>query len=128
MTEKIMAEELVRLFRDNMWKLHGLPESVILDRGSQFAAELNEMLEIKTKLLTSFHLQTDGQMEMTDQELEQYLRMYINHRQSNWLEWLVTVEFAFNNKVHTATKLSLFKVNYRREQRISFKIKKRESM
>ena len=39
-TEKTTAEELARLFRDNMWKLHGLPESIISDRGPQFAAGL----------------------------------------------------------------------------------------
>ena len=87
MIEKTMAEGLVRLFRDNVWKLHGLPESVISDRGLQFAAglikELNKMLGIETKLSTAYHLQTDGQMERTNQELEQYLRMYFNHRQSN---------------------------------------------
>ena len=87
MIEKTMAEGLVRLFRDNVWKLHGLPESVISDRGLQFAAglikELNKMLGIETKLSTAYHLQTDGQMERTNQELEQYLRMYVNHRQSN---------------------------------------------
>ena len=55
------------MFRDNVWKLHGLPESVVLDRGSQFAAELtkelNRMLEIQMKLSTAFHPQTDGQTE-----------------------------------------------------------------
>jgi len=65
--EKTLAEGLARLFRNNMWKLHGLPESIISDRGPQFAAglmkELNEMLEIKSKLLTAFHPQTDGQTE-----------------------------------------------------------------
>jgi len=59
--EKIMAKGLVKLFRDNMWKLYGLSKSVILDRGPQFITglmkELNEMLEIETKLLTVFHLQ-----------------------------------------------------------------------
>jgi len=58
-TEKISAEGLVRLFRDNVWKLHGLPESIISDRGLQFAAglmkELNEILGIKSKLLMTFH-------------------------------------------------------------------------
>ena len=87
MTEKITAEELAKLFRDNVWKLHKLPESVILDRRPQFAAELmkelNEMLEIEIKLLIAFHPQTDGQIERTNQELEQYLRMYIDYRQNN---------------------------------------------
>jgi len=65
--EGMLVEGLARLFRDNMWKLHGLPESVVSDRGPQFAAELmkelNKMLGIKTKLSTTFHPQTDGQTE-----------------------------------------------------------------
>ena len=64
-TEGTLAEGLVRLFRDNIWKLHRLPESVVSDRGPHFAAELtkelNRMLGIKTKLLTAFHPQTDEQ-------------------------------------------------------------------
>ena len=66
-TEGTLVEDLARLFRDNVWKLHGLPESVVLDRGPQFVAELmkelNRILGIETRLLTALHLQMDGQME-----------------------------------------------------------------
>jgi len=66
-TKGTSAEGLARLFRDNVWKLHRLPESVVSDRGLQFAAELmkelNRMLGIEIRLLTVFHPQTDGQME-----------------------------------------------------------------
>ena len=128
-TEKTTVEGLAKLFRDNVWKLHRLLESVILDRGPQFVAELmrelNKMLGIETKLSMAYHPETDGQTERTNQELEQYLRMYVNHRQNNWAEWLATVEFAFNNKVHTATKSSLFQVNYGRELRMGFDIRKK---
>ena len=51
--------------------------------------------------------------------------MYVNHRQNNWSEWLATAEFAFNNKVHTVTKSSPFKVNYGREPRMGFNIRKK---
>jgi len=82
-TEKTSAEGLARLFRDHVWKLHGLPESIISDRGAQFAAnlmkELNQILEIETRLSTAFHPQMDGQTEQTNQELKQYLRMFIDH-------------------------------------------------
>ena len=65
--EKTLAEGLARLFRDNVWKLHGLPKSIISNRGPQFIAglmrELNKMLEIKSKISTVFRPQTDGQME-----------------------------------------------------------------
>ena len=57
--EKTSVEGLARLFRDNVWKLHGLPESIILDRGPQFVAglmrELNRMLGIESKLSMAFH-------------------------------------------------------------------------
>ena len=57
-------ERLARLFRDNLWKLHGLPESVVSDKGPQFAAELtkelNRIFGIETRLSTVFHPQTDG--------------------------------------------------------------------
>jgi len=72
--EKTSAEGLAWLFRDNVWKLHGLPESIISDWGPQFAAEvmqkLNKMLEIKSKLSTAFHPQIDRQTERVNQELE----------------------------------------------------------
>jgi len=87
--------------------------------------ELNKMLGIETKLSTAYHPKTDGQMKRTNQELEQYLRMYVNHRQNNWAEWLATVEFAFNNKVYMATKLSPFQINYEREPRMGFDIRKK---
>ena len=51
--------------------------------------------------------------------------MYVNHRQNNWSEWLAMAEFAFNNKMHTATKTSPFQVNYRRELRMGFDIRKK---
>jgi len=79
-----------------------LPESVISDRGPQFAVgmtkELNKMLGIETKLSTAYHPETDGQMKRTNQELEQYLRMYVNHGQNNWAEWLAMAEFAYSDK------------------------------
>ena len=66
-TEGTSAEGLVRLFQDNVWKLHELPESVVSDRGPQFVAELtkelNKMLGIRTKLSTAFHPQIDRQTE-----------------------------------------------------------------
>jgi len=84
----MLAEGLARLFRDNVWKLHGLPESIVSDRGPQFTAEimreLNRMLGIESKLSTVFHSQTDRQTERVNQELEQYLRMFIDHRQEQW--------------------------------------------
>jgi len=63
-TEETSVKGLARLFRDNIWKLYGLPESVVSDRGPQFVAELmkklNKILGIETRLSIAFHPQTDG--------------------------------------------------------------------
>ena len=128
-TEGTTAEGLVRLFRDNVWRLHGLPESVVSDREPQFAAELtkelNRILGIQTKLLTAFHPQTDGQTECMNQELEQYLRFFVDHRQKDWPEWLASAEFTVNNKIHSTIKISPFMANYGREVRIGGDIRKK---
>ena len=128
-TEKTSAEGVARLFRDNVWKLHGLPESIIMDRGAQFTAgmmkELNQMLGIDTKLSIAYHLQMDSQTERMNQDLEQYLRMFIDHRQEQWPDWLVTVEFAYNNKVQTSTKVSPFRANNGRDLRLGFEMRKK---
>ena len=127
--EETSVEGLARLFRDNMWKLHELPESVVSDRGPQFAAELtkelNKMLEIETRLLTVFYPQTDGQTEWINQELEQYLKFFMEHRQKDWPEWLASAEFVVNNKVHTAMKVSPFMANYERNPRMGEDIRKK---
>ena len=66
-TEKTSAEGLVKLFQDHIWKLHGLPKSIVLDRGVQFAVrmmkELNNLLDIQTKFSMAYHPQIDRQME-----------------------------------------------------------------
>jgi len=129
-TEKTSAKGLARLFRDNMWKLHGLPKSVISDRGPQFAAglmrELNKMLGIESKMSTVFYSQIDGQTERINQELEQYLRMFIDYRQEQWLDWLGMAEFTYNNKAYLSTKILPFKENYGQDPRMGFEVRRKE--
>jgi len=60
-----------------------------------------------------------------NQELEQYLRFFMEYKQRDWPEWLATVEFAVNNKVHSATRMSLFMENYRREIRMGVDIRRK---
>jgi len=107
---------LACLYQDHTWKLHGLPNTVISDCGPQFASgfmkELNKILGINTKLSTAYHPQTDGQTERMNQELEQYLRMFMDYRQTNWPEWLAIAEFSYNNKIQKSIKISPFYANY----------------
>ena len=87
--------------------------------------ELNQMLGIESKMSTAFHPQTGGQMERVNQELEQYLRMFIDHRQEQWPDWLGTAEFAYNNKAHSSTKTLPFKANYEQDSRIGFETRRK---
>jgi len=100
-----------------------------MDRGAQFATgmmkELNQMLGIDTKLSTAYHPQTDSQTERMNQDLEQYLRMFIDHWQEQWPDWLAIAEFAYNNKVQTSTKVLLFRANNRRNPHIGFEMRKK---
>jgi len=122
--EKTLAKGLIKLFRDQVWRLHGLPESIVSDKGTQFAVgmirELNGMLGIQTKLPTAYHPQTNGQTKQVNLKLKQYLQMSINHRQEQWPDWLGTVEFVYNNKIYSAIQISLFKANYGQDSRIGF--------
>ena len=74
--------------------------------------DLYQLLDIENNPSTAYYLQTDRQTECINQEIEQYLRVYINFRQNDWSEWLSIAEFLYNNKVQTSTDHSLFFVNY----------------
>ena len=103
---------LSKLYWDNVWRYHGLPDSIILDCGPQFVAELmkelNKLLGIQTKLSMAHHLQMDGQTEHMNQEIEQYLQLFISHRQHDWPEWVAIAEFLYNDKIHASIKVSHF--------------------
>ena len=121
-TAKLTSEGLARLFRDHVWKLHGLPEQVLSDRGPQFVSgfmrELNKLLGIKTAASTAYHPQTDGQTERVNQEVEQYLRLFVNHRQDDWAEWLSLAEFSYNNRAQASTRQSPFMLNFGKHPRL----------
>src|SRR5271156_3079302 len=84
----ISAVGSARLCVKHIWKHHGLPRKVLSDRGPQFVAEftreLYRLLGIKLAATTAYHPQGDGQTERVNQELEQYLHIFINQRQDDW--------------------------------------------
>src|SRR5260370_4336099 len=105
------------LFLEHVWHHHALPEEVISDCGptfiSNFSCNLTTLLGVKLTPSTSYHPQTDGQMECVNQEIEAYLQVFMSHQQDDWADWLPLVEFAYNNKVHSATHQTLFKLDTR---------------
>ena len=87
--------------------------------------KLNKMLGIESKISIVFYSQTDRQMERINQELEQYLRIFIDYRQEQWPDWLGMAEFAYNNKAYLSTKTLLFKVNYEQDPRMEFEVRRK---
>jgi hypothetical protein len=118
------AGELARLFRDNIWKLYGLPETVVSDRGTQFIStfwkHLCQILDTRAQLSTAYHPESDGQTERMNAILEQYLRAYVSYLQDDWAEWLASAEFAGNSQVSETTKVSPFFALYGFEPRFGF--------
>jgi hypothetical protein len=93
-TTTITALRAAQLFLQNVWKVHGLPRSVVSDCGPQFVVEFTQelyrLLGITLLTTTAYHPQADGQTEQVNQELEQYLRVFINEWQDDWDELLPT--------------------------------------
>ena len=121
-TDKITSEGIARLYRDFVWKLHGLFQQIISDRSLQFVSkfmrELNEILGIKTAASTAYHPQMDDQTEKANQEIEQYLRLFVNYRQDDWAEWLSLAKFCHNNRIQSSTKQTPFMLNSGRHPRL----------
>jgi hypothetical protein len=114
--ESINSSGLADLFIANVFRLHGLPDDIISDRGpvfrSLFWKTLLSKLNVVPKYSTAYHPQTDGQTERVNQTLEQYLRCYVCFSQDNWVYLLPFAEFAYNNYVATSTRHSPFFSNY----------------
>lgn len=107
------------LFKDNVWKLHGVPKDVISDRGKEFCnkfmSELYRQLGTKVKLSTAYHPQSDGQTERVNRVLEDMLRNYTAAKQDDWHEYLAAAEFAINNAHHDSVGSTPFRLNYGRD-------------
>jgi transposase InsO family protein len=81
---------------------------VISDRDtrftSQFFQEVCRQLNVKQNLSTAYHPQMDGQSERTNQTLETALRIYCNHQQNDWAQWLPILQYALNSQTSATTK------------------------
>jgi hypothetical protein len=108
----LTMEGAARIMLERVFRDHGLPRKVFSDLRSQFVsgfmAELYKKLGIKMNPSTAFHPQTDGQTEWVNQEIEKFLRMFVNYRQDDWEEWLPIGEFCYNDKKHSATGFTPF--------------------
>ena len=108
----IDAPQFAYLMIREVFKYHQIPASIVSDRGTLFTSNfwksLITALGISSWLLTAFHLQTDGQTEVYNKMMEQYVRGYINWEQNDWVDLLPLVEWAYNNSCNAMTGYTPF--------------------
>jgi len=111
----VTSARAANLYLRNVWKLHSLPQKVVSDHRPQFVAafmkELYQLLEIEAATSTTYHPQTDGQTEWVNQELEQYLQIFVGERQDDWYTLLPLAEFSYNNHIHLSMQQTPFLLN-----------------
>ena len=113
-TESISTLDTAKLYLRHVWKHHGLPTGIVLDRGPQFTLQVMKdickKLGIQPRLSTAHHPQTDTQIERINQDLQQYLHIFTLEKQDEWVSWSPLVQFSYNTKKQLSTEKSLFKV------------------
>ena len=121
----IDAPGLAEVIIDVVVRHHGLPDSIVTDRGSLFTSKfwssLCYFLGIKRRLSTAFHPQTDGQTKRQNSTIEAYLRAFINIEQNDWARLLPMAKFAYNNAKNASTGYTLFELNCGYHPQISYK-------
>src|ERR1700751_1546323 len=112
--ETMGAEELAKEYKDRVFPFVGIPSKIISDRDtrftSHFAKEVCAQLEIKQNISTAYHPQTDGQSEKTNQHVETALRIFCNHQQNDWADYLLIVQYMLNARVSETTKKTPFEL------------------
>lgn len=110
------ALTVAKVFMAQIVRLHGIPSSIISDRDkvflSSFWKALFQLQRTKLCMSSSYHPQTDGQTEVVNRTLEQYLRCFTSEQPNKWLDWLPWAEYSYNTSVHTSTKISPFEAVY----------------
>ncbi|KAL8122756.1 hypothetical protein AgCh_010945 [Apium graveolens] len=100
------ALDVTNLFLDNIFKLHGIPSSIVCDRDKIFTSavwtSIFEKLEVALHFSTAYHPQSDGQTERLNQCLEAYLRCFTGDRPSSWRKWLPMAEYWYNTSFHSS--------------------------
>jgi hypothetical protein len=115
------AKKYAEVYLDQIVRLHGVPKTIISDRGAQFIARFWEQLQyaLGTKLIRSsaYHPQTDGQTERINQILEDMLRACIIHYGASWNKCLTLAEFSYNNSYQSSLQMAPFEALYGRRCR-----------
>ena len=100
-TTTASATDIAKLFQQQIFRLHGLPASVLSDRDSRFNSafwqNLMASLGVASHMTTAFHQRANGLVERTIRSLKQYLSVYTNATSSDWAKFLSMAEFSYNS-------------------------------
>ena len=111
-TKAISSEETAEVVMREVFRHHGLPDTIISDRGPQYVSifwkHLFKKLKVTHNLSSGYHPQTDGQVERTNETREQYLQCFLSYQQDDWADILHFAEFACNNSIYSSTKVTPF--------------------
>ena len=117
----ILRSGLARIYIREIVRLHGVPVSIISDRGTQFTSQfwkaVQRELGTQVQLSTTSHLQMDGQSEHTIQILEDMLRACVIDFGGSWDQFLPLAEFAYNNSYQSSIQMALYEALYGRRCR-----------
>jgi len=112
------APQVSQVFFEAIFRLHGIPTSIVCDRDPTFTSlfwrELFRLNGTSFRFSSAYHPQTDGQTEVVNRTIEMYLRCFTSSFPKQWVKWLPWVEFCYNTSFHSATKCSPFEVVYGR--------------
>ena len=118
----ITGAGVAKLYLDNIFRHHGMPQDVVSDRDPRFTGvfwrELWRLLGTRLAMSVSNHPQTDGQTERANRTLQDILRAMVNDNQSDWDQHLIKAEFAYNNSVQASTGHTPFYLNYGQHPRM----------
>ena len=110
------AEEAAQLFLRLVVSLHGIPEKIITDQGTQFESqlwhELVQQLGSRVAIATTHHPQSNGLTERANRTLLSMLRKVCLGESESWVRRLPLLELAYNSSVHSTIKVSPFMANY----------------
>ena len=110
------ATQVAQVFLDHVYKLHGLPKTIVSDRDkifmSLFWQSLFKMLQVQLKYSSSYHPQTDGHTKIVNKCLETYLRCMTGEQPKDWVKWIPLAEYWYNTNYHSATNTTPYEIVY----------------
>ena len=113
------AQGLAHLFVKEIIRLHDIPKSIVSDRGKIFMGhfwqEIRKLQGTKLNFTSAYHPESNGQTEVMNKHLGNYLRCFISTKRTSWCSWLPWAEFCYNTSYHVSSHTTPFKIVYGRD-------------